>query len=84
MSINSGIGSYFLAASPNTLRVCRAPLEVVAGRCCSCSIKVEFVMYNVISRRALIGAFYTRLTLEIDEPHQLKRGLSKQLNKVNR
>ena len=52
--MNSGIGSHFLAALPNTLRVCRAPLEVAAGRRRSRSIKVEPAMYDIISHRALI------------------------------
>ena len=54
MLINSSIGSYFLAALLNTLRVYQAPLEVVAGYYRSYLIKVKPVIYNVISHKALI------------------------------
>jgi hypothetical protein len=52
--MNSSIGSHFLAVLPNTLQVYRAPLEVAAGRRRSYLIKVEPIIYNVISCRALI------------------------------
>ena len=51
--MNSGIGNHFLAASLNTLRVCRAPLEVVAGCRRLRLTKFKPVMYDVINRRAL-------------------------------
>ena len=52
--MNSGIGSHFLAALPNTLRVYQAPLEVAAGYCRSRLIKVKPAIYDIISRGALI------------------------------
>ena len=52
--MNSSIGRYFLAVLLNTLRVYRALLEVVAGRCRSHLIKFKPAIYNIISRRALV------------------------------
>jgi hypothetical protein len=52
--MNSSIGSYVLTALLNTLRVCPKLLEVVAGRRCYRLMKFKPIIYNVISRKALV------------------------------